>query len=140
MNWIFTCPPSGGGAGRSCRHDDRRRCDQGRQSGRCRDTWQIDHQIVFLFFHVLVVVVDDVVLLIRAPGGRKEIVTGLEPLERVLRRIRRVELDQERRRRRPDLGVVDHSAQVSDHRRLDVAAVVDFNAIFAPQATVKKRS
>jgi ATP sulfurylase len=30
---------------------------------------------------------------------------------------------------------MDHSAQVSNHRRLDVAAVVDFNAIFTPQAT-----
>ena len=137
--WNFTRPPSSGGRGGggwSCRHDDRRRCRQSRPSGRWSDTWRIDKWIfiVFLFFHV-VVVVDDVVLFIGASGGWKETVTGLESVVRVIRRIGRIKLDQQRWGRRPNFGVMDHSAQVSNHRRLDVAAVVDFNAIFTPQAT-----
>ncbi len=91
--------------------------------------------ILLFFLAVFVVVFANVVLLVGAFGGRQEVVTGLESVERVLRRVGRVEFDEERRRRRPDLGVVRHAAQVCNHRRLDVAAVVDFDAVLAREAT-----
>ena len=91
---------------------------------------------VFFFFFILFIVFADVVLIVGAFAGRQEVVTGLEPVERVLRRVGRVELDEERRRRRPKFGVVSDAAQVCNHRRLDVTAVVDFDAVFARQATI----
>lgn len=83
------------------------------------------------------ILVDDVLLVVDTFGGWEELVAGVESFKGVLRRVGRIEFDQQRRRRRPQFGVMGHAAQVRDYRRVDITAVIHFDPIIARQTTRK---
>lgn len=95
-------------------------------------------QVLIDLVHVIVFVVVLIIVGFRLEDarGRKEAEPGVETFERVIRI--GVELDEEHRRRRPQLHVAAQSAQVGDHRRFHVATVVHFDSVSARQATATR--